>query len=537
MRRSRPTAARALALTVTLTLSLWTPGCDRGAATPTSAPTPAPTGAEATTPAPAGPKAVTTATPGELPPLSITYDPRITFHVGWVALPELVPLHALGNPGASVLDLDGGRLGDGNPERARLLARALAATPTPTLIVDEVSACSSILAAAIAEANPPRLMLTFPAGISARTSGCVAALPAAPLYLAGCLHRAHRVDDTCDGDAELAALLAEAELRPRIRGLALSLASAAAVARLGEAPHLEVLALSPGKGAGRLALVDALPFAALPELRYLEAAGENAHASAWDPDALALLGRLHTLRWNGELLGPVPAPCALQRVSFARLHGTEVEALAACGDLRELSSDSVDLDTLDALAPFGELRRLHLRHLRAKPLAPLAQATKLEALDLPAAKSADFAFLAGMTSLVELDLSQTGLTSLAPLASLRGLRRLDLSFTAIRDLGPLAGLVLLEELDLGSTQVTDLSPLAGLEHLRELSLGETPVADIAALAKLPRLEKVTLHGSAVADIAPLLAAPKLKTVTLRGLKLPSAQVEALRGRPGVTVYD
>ncbi|MEZ4454118.1 MAG: leucine-rich repeat domain-containing protein [Nannocystaceae bacterium] len=531
MRRSRLPATRSLALP--LILSLWTPGCDRGAAPPTSAPPPAPEAT--TTPTPAAPKAVPPATV-ELP-LSITYDPRVTFHEGWVALPERVPLHALGNPGASILDLTRARLGDGDPARARLLAHALAAAPTPTLIVDEASACAPALAAAVAEAKPPRLMITFPEGIPARAVGCLAALPSEALYLAGCLHRPHRSSDACDGDAELEALVADAGLRPRIRGLALSLASAAAVARLGELPHLERLALSPGKGAGHLALVDALPFAALPELRALEAAGENAHASAWDPDALALLGRLHTLRWNGELLGPIPAPCALQRVSFDRLHTPDVEALAACGDLRELSSDSVDLDTLDALAPFVELRRLHLRHVRADALAPLARATRLEALDLPAAKSADFAFLAGMTSLVELDLSQTGLESLAPLASLRGLRRLDLGFTAIRDLGPLAGLVLLEELDLGSTQVRDLRPLAGLERLRELSLGETPVADIAALAKLPRLEKVTLHGSAVTDIAPLLAAPQLKTVTLRGLKLPPAQVEALRGRPGVTVHD
>lgn len=270
--------------------------------------------------------------------LSTTFDPRITGENGWVKLPRPIPLDLLGDAGASILDVTADRLPlpQDDPMRGRWLEVMLgrAALADTSLVIDEATLCSPPLLAAVQKAHPRRLLLSIPGGITVRAVSCLRALPTPRLYLAGCLYCSHR-QNACDGGAELDALASDEIVRQRVRGLAASLGPRA-IGKLGKLPLLEYLALSPGPSAATIPLFDLLPFDELPRVRYLAAAGENAGGHAMDGRASRFVGHLHTLRWNGELSLPIPAPCQLERVSADALRAGDVVALAACTRLKEL---------------------------------------------------------------------------------------------------------------------------------------------------------------------------------------------------------
>ncbi|HEY0479551.1 MAG TPA: hypothetical protein VGD37_18655, partial [Kofleriaceae bacterium] len=398
--------------------------------------------------------------------LSITFDPRVTGENGWVKLPRQIPLDLLGDVGASILDVTAERLPlpQDDPMRGRWLEVMLgrAALADTSLIIDEATLCSPAVLVAVQKARPRRLLLSIPGGISARAVSCLRALPAPRLYLAGCLYRSHR-QNACDGDAELDALAADELVRQRVRGLAASLGPRA-IASLGKLPVLEYLALSPGRAAA-LALFDLLPFDELSRVRYLAAEGENASGRVIDGRAARFVGQLHTLRWNGELSRPIPAPCRLERVSASALGADDVAALAACTRLKELSTDTARFDSAEPLAGFAELERLHLRHWKADDLARLTRLGKLRGLSLPASAARDFSFVASMRDLTAVDLSQTSLGGLDAFSKLASLEDLDVGFTAVADLSPLRSLTRLARLDLHETKVVDITVVAQLTSL------------------------------------------------------------------------
>lgn len=467
--------------------------------------------------------------------LGITFDPRVTGSLGWARLPKPVTLDMLGNPGAAILDGTARyALGkEGEPLRAAWLEAMLRKAPLEdtSILADDAFLCSRELRSAVERLRPARLLVSIESGIGQRTVDCLGALSVRRLYLAGCLYRSHQ-NDPCDGDGELAALGADPAMQVRVRGLALSIGKLESLATLAAFPTLEYLALSPGAGAPERALVDELPFDALPGLRYLEASGENEHASALGGDALRFIARLHTLRWNGELAGLLSSPCRLERASFDMIHERDVEALAVCTGLRELSTDGTRFDSAKPVARLESLERLHLRHWKGDDAALLAKLRRLTSLSIPASHAADFGFVGTMTGLRSVDLSQTSLATLGPFATLANLESLDVDFTAVSDLAPLAGLKRLAELHLHETKVADVAVVARLGALRELSISKTNVTSVAPLARHPSLERVTLYESRVTDAAPLLAIPSLKRAHVARLSLPKDQLDQLRARLG-----
>ncbi|MFO0761984.1 MAG: hypothetical protein U0359_36425 [Byssovorax sp.] len=510
------------------------------------------------TQSPSAPSAINTAAPssppiGTVPPppveespvdLSITYHPGFSGNVGWIKPAKPIPLDLLGNVGSTILDLSTKRtyLAEDAPERAAWLDAVLSQAPIAdtSLLADEPALCSPSLRDAIDKAHPARLLVSIDeyGTLTPKALACIGALRTERLYLTGCLYRDHR-DNACDGNAELSAILADESVRPKVRGLALSLSGREAVQSLEKLPDLEYLALSPGRGekSYESAPVESLPFHALPHLRYLEASGENGSARLFHPAAPAFFAHLHTVRWHGQLDFPLPSPCTLSRASFDHLRREDVAALAACTSLRELSTDSTDLPSIEPIAHFPALAHLHLRHCKAEDLSPLARLRELQVLSLPGARARDFSFVAGMKQLVEIDLSQSPIQSLAPMRDLTALRVLDVGFAPVSDLSPIAALTSLERLDLHETKVTDLGPIARLTALRELSVSNTGVSDLGALKGLVKLERLMLYGSKVTDVSVLAGLPALTRVNIRELKLPKEQVEALRKRLGYELYQ
>lgn len=512
-------------------------GCGGAAREP-----PAPPTLPLTAGASAAPSASPPAVEGAALDLTITFHPDVSGNLGWFRPEQEISLDLLGGAGR--------RWVDGVPwtpstdpllarlEHESFLARLSAGGLSDTsVIVDERLLCSPEVRAIVARDQPSRLLLAVAGGITPKAVACLRELPAPRLYLTGCLYRSHRPGDACDGDAELAALAADEALRPRVRGLALSLGSQSSMEALGRFAELELLALAPARSPEPGVGVEALPFAALPKLRYLDLTTWTDGERVFTPAALRAIAGLHTLRWAAHLAGPIPAPCNLARYRSESLGDADVEGLAACSALRELSSDEARFDSAEPLRRFPALERLHLRHWKASDLAPLASLRGLRDLSLTACKAADYGVLGDLPALRRVDLSQSELSDLAIFASLPLLEELDVGFTKVPDLAPLRGLTRLTLLELNDTQVTELAPIAPLRALRKLTFSNTGVRRLQPLAGNPSLEWVILYGTQVTDASPLFTLPKLRRAHIGGLSLPGEQVERLRKALGSELND
>ena len=461
--------------------------------------------------------------------LEIAFHPGFTGDIGWSKLPERTPLHMVGTPGAKVIDGTG--LNGKEPEGYELerFARELktADLANASLVVQRSTLCSDALREAVNAAKPERLLMKVKWGLTAEGVACLGRLEAPRIYLAGCLYREHRPEEGCDGDAELAAVLAEPELRERVFGFALSLGKPESVLALAELPNLEYLALVPSSDDVSYA---PLPWHGLGKLQYLD-------ASHWGEMQLGgEAGRLHTIRWNGRLRAPLE-DCKLRRFTKGRIRGEEVATLAGCSQLEDLSIDSAKLDSVEGLAGLDSLESLYLRHLDTEDLSPLAGLKNLRVLGLGSADATDFSFVAELDELEQLDLSQTSLASLEVARALDELTHVDIGFTAVNDLTPLAGKKNLKVLDAGKSKVVDLAPIATMPALEELKVGGTGVRDLSPLADHPSLRWVIIHRTAVTDISVLSGLPALERANIRGLALPPAQVEALKSKLGRSNVD
>ena len=466
--------------------------------------------------------------------LSITFVPDFLSDVGWTKLDAPLPLESVGGGGPTVwarLDSSDALLNRLTLERLGMELGRVRLEDT-SLVLDERSLCSRALADAVDHARPRRLLLSVPGGLTIRAVACLAGLRAEQLYVAGCLPQGSQ-RETCHGEAELDALTSSDAVRPRIAGLAVDVATEAALARLAAFPTLQLLALSTRS---RDAWVT-LPFAVLTRLHYLDLMGWQGNL----PDGgtiLPLLRRLRTFRWPASLRGPVPQPCRLERV-LGSLTEDGTRALAACSRLQELSSDQVEFGFTSAepIAALRHLERLHIRHWQATQLAALAGLTELRRLSLTDSAAADFAFVAELRHLESLDLSQSKLASLDVLARVKGLQELDVGFTSVSDLSPLRSLTGLTRLWLHETQVVDILPLAALRRLKELSIARTAVGDLGPLANHPALEWVVLYESHVTDVAPLFTLPRLKRANISRLTLPAIQKQQLIQHLGLSNVD
>ncbi|MFO0613852.1 MAG: hypothetical protein U0414_14765 [Polyangiaceae bacterium] len=465
--------------------------------------------------------------------LSITFHPGVSGKLGWVKLPEPRLLSMLGDKGASWVRLDGAMLRQ-VPDLHDLQLAQLSLEDT-AIELDEPSLCGEALRAAVLKGKPKRLLLSFDSAITKSVVGCLRSLAAPRFYLTGCLYRSHR-DEPCRGDDELAALAADDSVRTRVFGLASSIRLPGSLAELARFPSLEALALEPGDGAEDTPLLESLPFDDLPNVRYLDAAGENTTARLGSSEAARFLAHVETLIGEVELSTPLPAPCALTRVGLGVIDDRAIDALRACRGLRELSTDTPRLASASALTPFHALEVVHLRHLEAEDLSALATLPHLLTLEVPGARASDFSFLAGIPTLTRLDLSFAKISDLTPLSGLTNLRALDLSATSVADLAPIAGLTRMVELHVRETAVASIEVARGMRALEELSIAETPVADLTPLAGLPALARVMLYESKVTDAGPLLGLPKLTRANVSGLSLPAEQLRALEQKLGSELY-
>ncbi len=458
--------------------------------------------------------------------LSIVFHPGFTSNIGWAKLPTPLPMSHLGNPGASTANLHNSY--DDTLRFHELLGKEIEDT---SIVLSEAALCAGQFADIIGRAHPRRLLLAIRGGIGSKGIECLEALDVRELYIAGCLYRSHRSEEKCNGDAELEALAAAESLRPRIRGLALSLSRTASLRSLQSFPKLTYLALVAGNAPAPGLGFYALPFNGLKELRYLRLIDHVGYPSV-SPDgpvvgeAARFVGQLHTLAWKGSF--PEIARCEIRRLRMGSIGEQDLNHISSCTRLSELSTDSPDFNDVAPIGGLTELETLSVTHLSASSLAPLAKLTKLQRLEIVFAEAEDFAFLTQLHRLRHLNLSGTSIASTELLSHLAELRTLDISSTQIRSILPLKKISGLTKLDISDTRASDISPVAALGALVELNIATTPVNDIAALKSHPSLEWVILRKTQVSDAGVLLTMPKLRRAHIGGLALPEAQVSKLK---------
>jgi hypothetical protein len=382
--------------------------------------------------------------------LSISYNPGLTAHVGWTQLNKPLPLQYLGSRGANIESFENWKQLQNNAVFQKVFEMKLAHLKwsATSIQLNDDDLCSAQFREAVRKAAPPRLLLRLESGISATTVACLKQLQTPRLYLAGCLYRKHRSGDRCNGDAELSVLAADTILSSRVLGLAVSLSNREAVQQLSAFANLEYLAIASGAPASTSSF-DSLPLSALKNVRYLDIGtwGDQEQRPTGGHEEQKFLGQLHTLRWSGRITYPLAA-CEIRRISSDRLTDDDINGLANCSKLLEISTDQADIESPSKLISFTRLERLHLRHLHAVDASPIAQLTALRELSLPAAKMTSFDFISSLNELRVLDLSQTMLASIEPLAKLTRLETLNVFEDKITYLSPLRNLTMLTELDL-----------------------------------------------------------------------------------------
>lgn len=272
-----------------------------------------------------------------------------------------------------------------------------------------------------------------------------------------------------------------AEGRVSLRGVPLTEAALAALARLPGLRALDLEATEIGDGA----MPGIAAIATLEEL--------SLNSTQLSDAGLAALGTLPKLRRLSV------DNTYVEGASFARW-----PAAAPLEELSLLGAPTGDA-AMPALARFARLRRLVLAEsdVTAAGLAALTS-LPLEHLDLAAADVNDDAPLDRFPRLRWLSLRDTRISDLTlarKLPALKALEYLDLARARVSNAGleRIAGLTALRELNLSYAELDDagLAKLAPLKNLENLNLDSTHVTDAAVptLAGLPKLRAIDLYHS------------------------------------------
>ncbi len=219
--------------------------------------------------------------------------------------------------------------------RGRLEDRSLIATP------DEL--CHPSFVRVVQQLQPDRLLLRIRGDWAASHAQCVLSLGVERLYLGLCPDDGETIW-ACDGDAQIATLLAAPELHPLVRGLAFGAGDPSTLEVVRSLPNLEYVQFR-GPMLEKVTPEHAALFCSLPHLRYFDSLDATRAGAQLVPPLRCVL-RLQTFiapnlsergEWSPTKMPPHPAdgPCALRRILVWSLDDREREILARCPSLTE----------------------------------------------------------------------------------------------------------------------------------------------------------------------------------------------------------
>lgn len=163
-----------------------------------------------------------------------------------------------------------------------------------------------------------------------------------------------------------------------------------------------------------------------------------------------------------NVLAAAQQPAKLTALYMGNNPVTSLPGFSRFSALRDLSLQSIELDTLPALGSLNELRYLNLAYNKLTNLSALA-GLRVSSLYLSGNPLPDSAFgvVSGMP-LTTLHVDNTDFASAERINMLDNLRDFSANYTQLSNLNPLMGLRFLTRLSLYGSQVVDLRPLLNM---------------------------------------------------------------------------
>lgn len=185
--------------------------------------------------------------------------------------------------------------------------------------------------------------------------------------------------------------------------------------------------------------------------------GENQHVVYLEENQYSIDGFIYDAYETGSIktLEDLRQMPFLERVAVEYQTELNIDALADCGELRELSlvGDHLSNGDLESLRGMKQLTRLNLSWN-----------------DL-----SDISALSGLTDLTSLGVWGNRISSIQAVSGLQKLIYLDFSDNDVTDISPLSGLSELQQLWMYRNQVTDISPVTSLGKLHVLMVRDNPI--------------------------------------------------------------
>ena len=175
-------------------------------------------------------------------------------------------------------------------------------------------------------------------------------------------------------------------------------------------------------------------------------------------------------------------------------------------DLKSLTMQDKNIDSLSCLAPLANLKKLDLTgcSFPVEDLSILASLPSLTDLSLAKCSLSTIEGLSAAQNLVTLDLQGNNLRNLTPLNAMLNLKELYLQHNAVTSVAELSNLTNLEKLDISFNSVTNMSPLASCLKLNWLCADNNQLSTLEGMDKLPLLAHLSVDYN------------KLKTVSILG---------------------
>lgn len=113
---------------------------------------------------------------------------------------------------------------------------------------------------------------------------------------------------------------------------------------------------------------------------------------------------------------------------------------------------------------------------------------------------------------------------------LRDLEEFEMEYCGITSLFGVEYLKHAKVLDLSNNEISDITDLWDLTRLEELYLANNEIGYVDSLSNLKNLRILDLAGNMIDDISPIFELEHLEYLNLMGNKIPSKQIEQLKGK-------
>lgn len=282
-----------------------------------------------------------------VPDHPLTDDLSWDGHVGWEPRHHFAPGEvSFQRPEGSFLVLEYSLpLGPGFATLAERSA-GIALRDKPLIVRHAAELCHPALQGAVARIAPDRLLVHIDDDLDERARDCLARLDVQDLFLSLCRHdgRLPTIDHCTDGDAQLALIVSSAELRAKIRGLAIGFGEERSWQLLPQLARLSHLAIQ-GDALANVDVRAAFDLCNLRELHHVDMLNPKRPGNDFDVPVPQCVMRWTTFTsWTLAALRPVmraspppSIPCSLRRVQVWEIEPEERARLGAmCADLEEL---------------------------------------------------------------------------------------------------------------------------------------------------------------------------------------------------------